>query len=101
MAGGADVLRGTLPSGVEGCRRNMEVTRVHFENVVGVRRDSGCGRETDGGNEGAIVGLSESLERVLRWFRWDRCAGRGKNGLHSRMKSRVTGHMLIAGVLGW
>lgn len=36
-AGSADVLRGVLPSGVEAYRRNMEVVRVHFENVIGFR----------------------------------------------------------------
>jgi hypothetical protein len=76
---------------------------------------------TDGGNEEAIVGLSEGLERVLWWpcggsagidvlvvGTWlIGLAGLGRAGhyLRSRMKNRVTGHMLIAGglhgVLGW
>jgi len=37
-AGGADVLRGALPSGEEACGKNVELVRVHFENVIGVRR---------------------------------------------------------------
>ena len=37
-AAGADVLRGALPSGEGPCGRNVKVARVHFENVIGVRR---------------------------------------------------------------
>ena len=34
----ADVLRGALLSGEGPCGRNVEVARVHFKNVIGVRR---------------------------------------------------------------
>ena len=49
----------------------MEVARVHFENVIGVRRTAAVNGKRDGGNEGAIVGVFESLERVF----WGSSAG--------------------------
>jgi hypothetical protein len=42
--------------------RNVELMWVHFENVIGVRRIVAV-TGTDGGNEEAIIGLSEGLER--------------------------------------
>ena len=49
----------------------MEVAWVHFENVIGVRRTAAVNGKWDGGNEGAIVGVFESLEREF----WGSSAG--------------------------
>lgn len=67
---------------------------------------------TDRENEEAIVGLSEGFERVLvmvplgeMCWSWESGSldlaslGRAGHYLHSQIKGRVTGHMLIAGGL--
>jgi hypothetical protein len=74
--------------------RNVEFMRVHFENVIGVRRIVAV-TGTDGGNEEAIIGLSEGLEEFCGFARMDvlklliglACLGRVGYYLHNRMET--------------